>query len=392
LDEKIKMMKQTGEGLLTDTIALAEKSAECGIFISGIAALRAGYRMAPGSDPAYVVKTLLCSALGQVDDDNPGGPNYVTAWSQRDRVVIPVARGQNRANAPSAIVYFRDPQVKREVMGWIKKFLFSQNARNVSVRDLFPAEKLEEVAQLTKLGFYLKSKNQISRFRIMNFRNKPVFQVTKGNNYFYSQLDDKEIESGLSQMVAEQSQQGPPTGGQRDHPGGQAQGPAGQQTGSRPESRQGGLAQRAAGGPWTEGRQDTETRMDTGSDERALALTGENEGPLQHEDIMRHARDTGARMKERETGAGQDNRQFQQFQHQQLPQRQLRNDRGQQRGPGGVGSFRGPHSGDGTYADRARGNNPYGSGGMIMNRQNYPNNNADYMNGIYARGFRMNFD
>jgi len=127
----------------------------------------------------------------------------VTAWSQRDRVVIPVARGKNRASAPSAIVYFRDPQIKREVTGWVKRLLLSLKARNVSVRDLFPGEKLEEVSQLTKMGFHMKNTGRISRFRIVNIRNKPVIQVTKGNSYYYVSLTDEEIKQGLEEMQKE---------------------------------------------------------------------------------------------------------------------------------------------------------------------------------------------
>jgi len=202
VEERLAIIQSSGGITVKETIELAEKSAECGIFISGIQALRVGFRMAPNSDPATVVRMLLANSRGFVENGG-GGHNMVTAWSQRDRVVIPVARGKNRASAPSAIVYFRDPQIKREVTGWVKRLLLSLKARNVSVRDLFPGEKLEEVSQLTKMGFHMKNSGKISRFRIVNIRNKPVIQVTKGNSYYYVSLTDEEIKLGLEEMQKE---------------------------------------------------------------------------------------------------------------------------------------------------------------------------------------------
>jgi len=202
VEERLAIIQSSGGITVKETIELAEKSAECGIFISGIQALRVGFRLAPNSDPATVVRMLLANSRGFVENGG-GGHNMVTAWSQRDRVVIPVARGKNRASAPSAIVYFRDPQIKREVTGWVKRLLLSLKARNVSVRDLFPGEKLEEVSQLTKLGFHMKNMGRISRFRIVNIRNKPVIQVTKGNSYYYVSLTEEEIKQGLEEMQKE---------------------------------------------------------------------------------------------------------------------------------------------------------------------------------------------
>jgi len=199
VEERLAIIQSSGGITVKETIELAEKSAECGIFISGIQALRVGFRMAPNSDPAAVVRMLLANSRGFVENGG-GGHNMVTAWSQRDRVVIPVARGKNRANAPSAIVYFRDPQIKREITGWVKRLLLSLKARNVSVRDLFPGEKLEEVTQLTKMGFHMKNAGKISRFRIVNIRNKPVIQVTKGNSYYYVSLTEEEVKQGLDDM------------------------------------------------------------------------------------------------------------------------------------------------------------------------------------------------
>jgi len=205
VEERLAIIQASGGITAKETIELAEKSAECGIFISGIQALRVGFRLAPNSDPATVVRMLLANSRGFVENGG-GGHNMVTAWSQRDRVVIPVARGKNRANAPSAIVYFRDPQIKREVTGWVKRLLLSLKARNVSVRDLFPGEKLEEVSQLTKLGFHLKNTGRISRFRIVNIRNKPVIQVTRGNTYYYVSLTEDEIKQGLEEIQKEGAQ------------------------------------------------------------------------------------------------------------------------------------------------------------------------------------------
>jgi len=186
----------------------------------------------------------------------------VTAWSQRDRVVIPVARGRNRANAPSAIVYFRDPQIKREVTGWIKRLLLSLKARNVSVRDLFPGEKLEEVSQLTKLGFHLKTAGRINRFRIVNIRNRPVIQATKGNTYYYVALTEDEIKRGLEEI---QGQEG-------------ASGTNNQQQGS--------------------GSGEAMDTAQDGNEERSLARTDEVLGPASEDDVIQQAaRDTAMRMK-----------------------------------------------------------------------------------------------
>ena len=128
-----------------------------GIYIAGLDNLKKEMKLHREEDPAEAIKMLL---------------GAVTVYYFFDRIIITDKNAQMQ-DAKSAIVYFGSLQQKRQAEYNIRRELGKMRARGVMIRDLFPLERMEEVRELNKKGYDMKSSGEVMRYRIINRRDVP---------------------------------------------------------------------------------------------------------------------------------------------------------------------------------------------------------------------------
>ena len=152
-----------------------ETPAEMGLFLTGVGRLAAlsGRHYA---DPVEAVRDLLMEA---------------EQWWFHDRIVLPLGRNKTRKDAVSAIVYFRSIQQRKAAVVAIKRVLGRYKMIGVGLRDLFPAEAMAEVGYLHRAGLAMREAGLVTRFRVVNIRDKPVLQANKDGGS-YRNIQEKE--------------------------------------------------------------------------------------------------------------------------------------------------------------------------------------------------------
>jgi hypothetical protein len=142
----------------------------------------------------------------------------------------------NRLFCRAAIIYFYSPQNKKDMEAAIKGILAKMKANGVSVRDVFPENKLAEVRTMMEMGKKMKADGVVSRFRISNTISGPVLTALYNNETAFRRVDmpiveEMETESAAGGQHQQQQQQRGPGGAtestrgrttQRQHPAGRA--------------------------------------------------------------------------------------------------------------------------------------------------------------------------
>jgi hypothetical protein len=204
-----------------DNHAMEKQKAARGIYLAGLPALRAALHLPTSTDPMEVVKRLLQKI------DRPMTHELITL-SDRQNV------NSNRLFCRAAIIYFYSPQNKKDMEAAIKGILARMQAYGVSVRDVFPENKLAEVRAMMEKGKKMKADGIVSRFRISNTISGPVLTALHTNETAFRRVDMPNVEEMETETAAggqhqsQQQQRGP--GGatestrgrttQRQHPGG----------------------------------------------------------------------------------------------------------------------------------------------------------------------------
>jgi hypothetical protein len=204
-----------------DNHAMEKQKAARGIYLAGLPALRAALHLPTSTDPMEVVKRLLQKI------DRPMTHELITL-SDRQNV------NSNRLFCRAAIIYFYSPQNKKDMEAAIKGILARMQAYGVSVRDVFPENKLAEVRAMMEKGKKMKADGVVSRFRISNTISGPVLTALHTNETAFRRVDMPNVEEMETETAAggqhqsQQQQRGP--GGatestrgrttQRQHPGG----------------------------------------------------------------------------------------------------------------------------------------------------------------------------
>jgi len=172
---------------------MAANNCEQGLYIAGIDNIKKLLKLSGNWDPAMVVGELLLQCDRQI-------------YGSRDRILIPIQKGKQRRDGNTAIIYFRSIQAKKEAAIFLKKKLMSLGARGINIRDLFPAERMEEVNQLTRLGHLMKREKVILKFRVINVNNAPVIQIMESGSKQYKALTPEQVEEGLKKLPAHDEQ------------------------------------------------------------------------------------------------------------------------------------------------------------------------------------------
>jgi hypothetical protein len=205
-----------------DNHAAEKQKAARGIYLAGLPALRAALHLPTSTDPMEVVKRLLLKI------DRPMTHELITL-SDRQNV------SSNRLFCRAAIIYFYSPQNKKDMEAAIKGILAKMKAYGVSVRDVFPENKLAEVRAMMEMGKKMKADGIVSRFRISNTIAGPVLTALHTNENAFRRVDMPIVEDMETETAAggqqQQQQQQRGTGGatasrgrpqQRQHPAGRA--------------------------------------------------------------------------------------------------------------------------------------------------------------------------
>jgi hypothetical protein len=205
-----------------DNHAAEKQKAARGIYLAGLPALRAALHLPTSTDPMEVVKRLLLKI------DRPMTHELITL-SDRQNV------SSNRLFCRAAIIYFYSPQNKKDMEAAIKGILAKMQAYGVSVRDVFPENKLAEVRAMMEKGKKMKADGIVSRFRISNTITGPVLTALHTNENAFRRVDMPIVEDMETETAAggqqQQQQQQRGTGGatasrgrpqQRLHPAGRA--------------------------------------------------------------------------------------------------------------------------------------------------------------------------
>ena len=128
------------------------------------------------ADPMEAVRDLLVEA---------------EQWWFHDRIVLPLGGNKTRKDAVSAIVYFRSIQQRKAAVVAFKRVFGRYKMIGVGLRDLFPAEAMAEVGYLHRAGLAMKEAELITRFRVVNVKDKPVLQANKDGSS-YRNIQEKE--------------------------------------------------------------------------------------------------------------------------------------------------------------------------------------------------------
>jgi len=186
-EEKIKSAVDTIVSRRPTQPYASTESAENGLLITGLKALRKLLKTSNEEDPCDVIH----SALKNVD-----AASYYTK-------IVPILSSvsHRRCNAESAIVYFTSGFHRRWISGQLRRMLAKQNAKLIGIRDVFEKNLLEESRNLMREGFHLKAARAIDRFRVVNNRNLPVLLVAK-NGKRYEKIA-KELLETVRQSFAE---------------------------------------------------------------------------------------------------------------------------------------------------------------------------------------------
>jgi hypothetical protein len=206
-----------------DNHAMEKQKAARGIYLAGLPALRAALHLPTSTDPMEVVKRLLQKI------DRPMTHELITL-SDRQNV------NSNRLFCRAAIIYFYSPQNKKDMEAAIKGILAKMKAYGVSVRDVFPENKLAEVRSMMEMGKKMKADGVVSRFRISNTITGPVLTALYTNETTFRRVDMPTVEDMETETAArgqhQQQQHQRGTGGatestrgrttQRQHPAGRA--------------------------------------------------------------------------------------------------------------------------------------------------------------------------
>ena len=160
--ETLKVIKDTleeakGEGLVDNRSSRS-------IYISGLTTLRDGLRMDPTTFPVNVVYTLL---------------QYAGVRFTVNTVYIADRAAKRRQDARNAIIYCHSLQQKRMAEAALRRTLAKMKARGVTVRDAFPAEKMQEVRDLTRWAEGQRQTGNLLRHRLVNRKDRPVLQILR---------------------------------------------------------------------------------------------------------------------------------------------------------------------------------------------------------------------
>ena len=202
--ENLKTTIATMEQLLTTQAADSRYTR--GMYVVGIDKIKEYFDLQPKSHPSSAIKCLLYSAkcLG----------HYET--------IIPLDKGKPVPEAKSAMILFTSLQTKRDSEQYIKKFLLEQDIKGVVLRDIFPADKIQQSKDLNKKGAEMRQKGIIVRYRVINRNDSPVLQVLLMNNWKYEDYEEHMEEdwpatSPIGRRIEQKKKTGLETGaGQQD--------------------------------------------------------------------------------------------------------------------------------------------------------------------------------
>ncbi len=183
---------------------LADSRSARSLYLSGIPLLRNILQLPPQArHPIDVVYALI---------------GYAGVYFTVNTVMLADRANQLR-DARNAIIYFHSMQQKKMAEASLRRALAQLNGRGITIRDAFPAEKMQEVRAMTKWAEEQRLARKILRHRLINRNGRPVLQVLREGRGWADEtppgfsFNEEDMDQGFQEGATGEEQEETATGG-----------------------------------------------------------------------------------------------------------------------------------------------------------------------------------